>query len=134
MKTPHKGGILEAGKQAELAVTVFDQYGNVTADLAGHSVEATAHGPATVPFVETAAGVYRSAQRLTILSDLAFVDPEGSHEFASPSRYCACRHAIFRSSYLQLSPSRPVLPACIQDFCAQMFARLCCLFNIAQHL
>ncbi len=66
MKTPLKGGILEAGQHAELAVTVFDQFGNVTADLAGHSVEATAHGPAIVPFAETAAGVYRSAQSLPI--------------------------------------------------------------------
>ena len=60
MTSPHKGGLLEAGKHAELAVTVLDQFGNVTADLAGHSIEATAQGPATVTFVETAAGVYRS--------------------------------------------------------------------------
>jgi len=59
MVTPVKKGILEAGKHAELAVTVYDQYGNVTEDLAGHSVVATAHGPATVQFLETAAGVYR---------------------------------------------------------------------------
>lgn len=58
------GGILEAGKHAELAVTVFDQFGNVTTDLAGHSVEAVAHGPAIVPFAETAVGVYRSACNL----------------------------------------------------------------------
>ena len=55
---------MEAGKHAELAVTVLDQFGNVTTDLAGHSVEAVAHGPAIVPFAETAAGVYRSARKL----------------------------------------------------------------------
>lgn len=59
MVTPVKKGILEAGKHAELAVTVYDQYGNVTEDLAGHSVVATARGPATVQFLETAPGVYR---------------------------------------------------------------------------
>ena len=61
LKSPYKGGILEAGKHAELAVTVLDRFGNVTADLAGNSIEATAHGPATVPFIETTGGVYRSS-------------------------------------------------------------------------
>ena len=63
MKTPLKGGILEAGGHAELAVTVLDRFGNVTVDLAGHSIQATAHGPATVPFIESATGVYRSARK-----------------------------------------------------------------------
>lgn len=86
MKMPLVGGILEAGKHAELAVTVLDQFGNVTADLAGHSVEATAHGPATVPFVEAAAGVYRSVRTPTSLSGLAFVGPERSRIFNSHNR------------------------------------------------
>ena len=70
MRAPLKGGILEAGRHAELAVTVFDQFGNVTVDLGGHPIEATAHGPATVPFTESAAGVYRSvhASGMALLS------------------------------------------------------------------
>ena len=59
MATPVKGSILEAGKHAELAVTVYDSFGNITSDLAGHAVEATAHGPATVHFVQSPDGVYR---------------------------------------------------------------------------
>ena len=57
--TPVKGSILEAGKHAELAVTVYDSFGNITSDLAGHAIEATAHGPATVQFVQSPDGVRR---------------------------------------------------------------------------
>ena len=62
LSAPGKGGILEAGTEAELAVTVYDQYGNVTTDLAGRCIEATAHGPATVGFVQAANGSYRCAR------------------------------------------------------------------------
>lgn len=52
---------------AELALTLYDQYGNITTDLTGSSIEATAHGPATVQFVKSPDGSYRSCCIPTVL-------------------------------------------------------------------
>ena len=43
-------------------MTIYDQYGNVTANPAGRCIEATAHGPATAGFLQAADGSYRCAR------------------------------------------------------------------------